>query len=835
MVVILKRYNMLLKEDYRHRICLLINFVSIVCVLIFPNSIPRLLESIFDLITSFLFYIFEIFGTILNPIYPTVIELQSFRIAEEIWKPIRLIPSNFDEFINPLLNFFSILFSIENLVEYWTFLSNFILFLSRFSLICLPLIPVIIVAVNNIKNKRCNDRNKKSVPLKTFQHIENKYIYPAVAWIKEFVTFVTYHNYHKIWLFIWLLHFNVFSIALSLLAFYFYFITSWDVFNIYVQLLKLQIDLTPILRFMPGIVWIIAVAIIYNRVCRSMAFARLYYAERCNRAVLRERGVSTVLFGPMGIGKTQVATSMALSAEIELFDQAFETMLDKALMFPNFPWQRFRDALKRRIERREVVDLDSCRIWIKKCSAFFDYIENTYTLEEWNNRRRTFKFLKHDYTFGYDFQHYKTTYNDELKIIKLFDALEDYACAYLMFTIRTTMLFANYSIRVDSILKDLGNMPYRDNDFFNRSPEYQEAYSRHAHIIDMDMLRLGKKMIDDNPKARRLSYGVYVITEIDKERKNMNELKETKIKTEEVNQKNDLFNACLMMSRHAAVVDNKVYIRFIMDLQRPEAWGAGGRELGEVIYISDKDELAPTLPFFSSYWFTQGVFQWFKGKWMDYKIQYDINRSDKTLFVYLLDNIVSKINNHYDKVNGLFGMQTLDLEIQSGTLEGAPKKEKWRLLTKKDRSKRYRTDCLESVFQSYTPNTMHIDDFIMYANELGTPEENAQQHSYFQNDIMKIKGEKEIDILNKGDKQCDDDFVIDANNFSSIQLSLSCKNNPFVLHERVSAGKSTYFFFNDNVLKFYYWTPENKTHNKIYEARGLQQHYEQYIKTQKKE
>ena len=85
-------------------------------------------------------------------------------------------------------------------------------------------------------------------------------------------------------------------------------------------------------------------------------------------------------------------------------------------------------------------------------------------------------------------------------------------------------------------------------------------------------------------------------------------------------------------------------------------------------------------------------------------------------------------------------MQTLELEIQSGTLEGAPKKEKWRLLTKKDRSKRYRTDCLESVFQSYTPNTMHIDDFIMYASELGTPEENAQQHSYFQNDIKKMKG-----------------------------------------------------------------------------------------------
>ena len=97
------------------------------------------------------------------------------------------------------------------------------------------------------------------------------------------------------------------------------------------------------------------------------------------------------------------------------------------------------------------------------------------------------------------------------------------------------------------------------------------------------------------------------------------------------------------------------------------------------------------------------------------------------------------MNNHYDKIHGLFGTQTLTVEIQSGRMDGEVKTDKWRLIMKKDRSRRYRTACLEAVFDSYEPNTMHIDDFITYAKEVGTQEENALQNSYFQMDIAKMK------------------------------------------------------------------------------------------------
>ena len=729
-----------LKKDYRHIICFAITLISVGFGFLFPNALPRLAETFRDLGTSVAYYFFEIFAPESNPINATVLKMPEWTWANDIWEPLRLFPWTWEEFKVLWGKYWEVFFSGQNFFAYWEAVGDFLYYFSRFSLLIVPVILLIIVSLNGYKRTYCTDRHKRSPQLQRFEQIQFKVIYPIIAWCKDFVLFCKEHAvYYQIWLGLWMLHFNIISLIVAFLAFYLYFAVSFDVVGIYTQILKLLDDLAPMVRFIPGIIWLAIGAWVYNHICRSMAFQRLYYAERCNRAVLSQRGVLMIIYGEMGLGKTNLVKSMALSAEIEQFDMAFEIMIEKAMMFPNFPWQIFRDNLKKRIKDGTLVDSSSCRKYIRKCRRIFDYVTEHYAPVEWEIARKTRKLFKDDYTFGYDYEHYAVTYNDELKVTHLFEALEDYACAYLKFTVKTTLLFANFSIRVDTIIKDLGNMPYRDTDFFNRDPRFQEAYSHHAHIIDFDMLRLGKKFVANNPKAARAPSGVYVVSEVDKERKNQLQLKETKINTDEANQKNDLFEACLMVIRHADVISNRTFARVICDLQRPEAWSAGGRELGEIIYISEKSELEPTLPIISPYWLCYGVFAVIRSKWNDFKSELDTNRSDSTLFVHLVKNIISKINNHYDKVNGLFGMQTFTLEIQSGRMDGEVKKDKWRILSKKDYSRRYKTACLEAVFESYEPNTMHVDDFIMYAGEVGTNEENQLQNSYFQNDIKKMR------------------------------------------------------------------------------------------------
>jgi len=362
-----------------------------------------------------------------------------------------------------------------------------------------------------------------------------------------------------------------------------------------------------------------------------------------------------------------------------------------------------------------------------------DPIQGKRWVRRWRKKKRR------DYTFGYDYEHFALTYNDELKISKLYSAIEDYACAYLIYTIETSLIISNYSVRVDAIKEDLGNFPLWDADFFKRDPRLMDAYSRHSHIIDFDMLRLGKRMIEENPNRNAFGYGVYLVSEIDKERKNMLELKETKLTAEECNQRNDLFNACLKMSRHACVIANRVFLKIVCDLQRPEDWGAGGREVGEVVYIADRGEKAPLLPFYSPFWICEWLYNFVKSKWDGFYSKYIYVRSDNTMLVQLCKGAISRLDNHYRKVNNLFGCQTLHLEVESGRMNGEPKQCKYYRLPKKDFAKRYSTNCLSAIFEGDSVNTVSIADFCEYAGIMATTEELAMQHSFFQEDLAKAK------------------------------------------------------------------------------------------------
>ena len=724
------------RRDYRHLICSAVTFVSLAFGFLFPNALPRLLESFRDIGTSLLFYFFQILNPENNPIPPTVTQLPSWQLAPDLWRPVTLLPASVEEFLEFWDAYLSLVFNEWNFKFYLMSVSDFLYYGSRVLLILMPFVVLLMLLISMGQDKTCTERGKKSPALVRFQKFLFRWIYPIVYWCKDFIEFLKENKtYYQSWLALWALYFNLYSIVLSFVAYYLYFISSWDILSLYTQLLKLQKDLTPVIRFLPGFAWLFLFLELYNRSSIDTAFQALEAAEQANRAVLNKGSIITSVYGEPGIGKTTMITSMALTGQVKLFDDAFSIMINRAMQFPNFPWQVFRDYVKYLIDKRLVCDIDQMKKWFKSRRWVYDSIVNTV---QWKRFLRKHPELNR-YTFTYDFIHYRSTFSDELKVVHLYDALESYAAAYMIFSVQTNLLFSNYSIRTDSLLKDIGNLLLRDNDFFNRDPELQEVYSQHSHIIDFDMIRLGRKIVEGNKKANGAPVGVYVITEIDKEFKNMNLLKETKINANETNQKNDLHDAALMMIRHGAVIDNKPFIILLADLQRPEAWGAGGRELGNVMFLPEKTQMVPVLPFFSFYWLTEGIFSLIKKKWDSFDADYQYRRSDETLPIYLTRNLIAALHNHYEKLRNLFGMQIVSIEIQSGRMDGEIRKDKFRWLAKKDWSNRNRTDCLNSVWEKPTPNTMYIDDFITYTATLATQEECAQQNSYFQNDIHKIK------------------------------------------------------------------------------------------------
>ena len=173
------------------------------------------------------------------------------------------------------------------------------------------------------------------------------------------------------------------------------------------------------------------------------------------------------------------------------------------MKFPFFPWIKFEKELQKCMEYGRVYNLASIRTWVARKRERYEKHGNA----RWQ-------------LYGYDIGRYGLYYNSALKREYLFDVLQTYAKLYFIYVIQSSLLVSNYSIREEDVLYDSGNFPMRSYGFFAPATKY----TRFAHILDFDVLRLGKKVIANNPNAGSFEFGVVVITEIGKERANMLEL-----------------------------------------------------------------------------------------------------------------------------------------------------------------------------------------------------------------------------------------------------------------------------------------------------------------------
>ena len=727
--------------DYRHYIAAAITLGFLACGLIFYNALPRIGEAFRDLGTSVAYYVMELITPDHNPITATVNRLPEWEFAPSRFEPLRFFPWTWEEFKVLWGRFIDMLFSSENLRAYWWRVTDVLYYLSKGLLVLMPFVLVLWMWSRRYTSEQNNDNDRDSRPLALWRRFTFRIVYPIRDWLRGFVAFLIANaGYWKVWAFLWVLYFNVAVIVVEFIAFYLYLISSFDFAAIYPQLVKLLYDLAPAVRFLPGVVWAALGLWLFDYFCKNAAYDRLYAKEAKNTAFVEDRGVVTIVYGPMGVGKTSLLTSLSLTAEVQLRNDAFEILIERDMMFPAFPWCQLRSEIKRQIERGYIVDTDSCKRFARRWESDYRYITEDPARVRWLARaHRKGKFRWRDFVFHYDTEHYPMTYDGELGTVTLFDAIEEYTCAYYIFTVQTSLIISNYSIRTDQIIEDLGNMPLWDSDFFKRDSRLLDTFSRYAHIIDFDMLRLGKRMLANNPNRNAFGFGVYVVSEIDKERKNALELRETKKNTEECNQMNDLFNACLKMSRHACVIANRVFLKIFCDLQRPEDWGAGGREVGEIVYIAEKGDMCPTLPFLSTYWWTSAIYARLRDRFDRFYTQYIHVRSDNTLFVHLTKSIMARLGKHYKDIEDLFGAQTLHLECESGRMDGEAKTAKFYRMPKKDYSRRYSTNCLSAIFEGDVPNRVSINDFVTYAGVMATAEELALQNSHFQRDLEKRK------------------------------------------------------------------------------------------------
>lgn len=682
---------------------------ALLAVFVFSDSYLRFGEAVKDFGLSVGYYFCTLFG-IEHNIVPSVTEYSSVMD----WSI--LLPSDLEGFTSQSKSFFALLIDGENFASYWAKVGDVMLVLLKVVAIILPCLLVLGLVIWRLYKSGNTKHNKDTVPLKVFKSFSRCLYQPLKRAVLSYRDFLTEHR--AVWIFwavMWAFHLNAASIVTGFLAYYFYFVLSFDVANLYVQVCKLLIDLQVIFGFFPW--WIIALVcwLLFDRWRKNIAQNRLRHFEARNCGFINELPIVSMACGSMGKKKTTLITDMVLSQEVMFRQKALEILQQNDMKFPYFPWIAFEDELRRCMEHGTVYNLASVKAWVALKRSRFIRHRNAQTQ-----------------LYGYDYARYGTTFDDSLKISRLFEVLETYAQAYFIYVLESSLIVANYSVRTDNLMADNGNFPMWLTDFF---PKRRRPQSRHAHILDFDVLRLGRKVLENNPKAGSFEFGVVGITEIGKERGNNLELREIKKGADDTNQKNDLFNSWLKMCRHSATVDNFPFIKVFTDEQRPESWGADARDLADIINIASCGDMRLALPFYT---IEEMLSEWAFNRFLSLYYDFRFRRGDNTLLVHILKSVVAWLWRRNLRIYNRFGYSVLKIEKERGTMDGKTENKKYYLMSAKIYAQRFSTDCFSDYFNDMARRSyMGLADYLEYATEKASVEELRMQNSYFINSLYR--------------------------------------------------------------------------------------------------
>ncbi len=675
----------------------------------FSTSYIRFAETLGDLWNSIKFYFLEIFS-VQHTTPPTV---ENF---SEVMEWNILLPETWEGFKVRASAYFALLFDKSNLAAYGSMIAEKSEIIAKAAAVALPCILLLIIAIKKIYGMENTDHNKDTVPLRVFKWVSNKTYQPLKRLIKGYVGFLKENTYILIlWTICWALHLNLASILTGFFAYYFYFAVSFRFETMYVQFCKLFIDLQVVLTVFPWWCLSMFAYYIFHRFRQGIAQAALRHFEARNCGFINELPIVSMTVGSMGKKKTTIITDMALSQEVMFRQKALKLLQNNDMRFPYFPWISFEMDLRNCMEYGTVYNLATVKSWVQKKKARFE--------KNADKRSRL---------YGYDYERYGFTYDDGLRVWQLYDILETYAQLYFIYVIESSLIVANYSIREDNHFIDAGNFPMWVADFF---PERTATGGRHAHILDFDVLRLGKKVIENNPNAGSFEFGTVVISEVGKERGNILDHKEMKKNNDETNQKNDLFNSWLKMCRHSATVDNFPFIKVFTDEQRPESWGADARDLCDIVHIVSAGKQKMAMPFYTiEEMLTEWAFNGFLSLYYDFRFR----RGDNTLLVHILKTVTAWLYKRNAKIYNRFGYSVSGIEKERGTQDGKIEKKKYYVMSKKIYARRFSTDCFSDYFNDMARKTnVGLNDYMEYATEKATVEELKMQNSYFINALYK--------------------------------------------------------------------------------------------------
>ncbi|MBQ7788415.1 MAG: hypothetical protein IJ398_02035 [Clostridia bacterium] len=626
---------------------------------------------------------------------------------------IDILPFDTNEVIFKLQHLGNAIFNLANFKVYFIYS----LLISTIAILYIVLIILFIQIAKTIFSiLLTSPSDEPGTPTSALQFFID-YIEKPLLWffgkVKRFLV-----RFKKTWYYIlpfvaiWLFNLNVISIFFEFFAWYFGFPLLPTLEGMLGPIATLILDLILMFNGAPFIFWLVLGLYIFDKIRKAIAYDRLDHMLKKDMGYINKLSLAVMLTGTMGVSKTMTITVMMLINSIMMRDNAYNTMFKYQMAFPKFPFLRLEKSILENIDKGKIKNLYGVRRHIRR--LFKEY-------------KRT---GSNEAIFGYDSRMYfDNSYNN----VTLEKGLTEYAQAYYVYAVHSSLLVTAYGVREDLVQKTIGNFPLWDKEIFKRKSDTFKKDSLYSHILDFNILRIGVKVEDPYAYLRTYEFGILGVAEYGKERGNQFKTKGMKADSKEANQLNDLLSYTLKLLRHPSTIDYEPYSRIYVDEQRCMSLNADERELFDIISVKEKSDIKLSMPgFFLAELINSTLIKWFRKFWGD--VRY--NGQEFSLPAYLLLRVFSLFSNYYLRIYDTFGYFVSKIQKQAGTLDGSVDTHDFYMPLKIAFSDRYSTDCYKPFFDETIKNTKYgLFDFPTYKDIVATSHELKLQNSFFVNEL----------------------------------------------------------------------------------------------------
>lgn len=618
---------------------------------------------------------------------------------------------------------------------YSRFFVNLLILLTKAMTITMIVVPLFILikkAVVFLYMKTNNKHGKDTLPLKAFKGFSRFSITPTSKYIKDYVQYLKSSRLSRLlFIVIWVLNLNLLSILLPLIPFYFYFCFSFDFTALY-DIFKYTLIHTKYIAMLSPVVLVPITILLVDKWRQKIGIIRLQSFEEYNQTKLDGSDMETCKTGVQGSGKTKNVTNDALSWSVKFTTEAENRKRICRDMFSNFPWLLFELSIEQDILNEKIFNLVTCKDKVIE-------IECAYNNGE------------HD-LFGYNADLYGMNYYNGIAVEKLFNVLINYAKLHLIYVCQSSFIISNYAIREDKVPMTEGNTIRWNCDFFDFDKDFEKV-SYYSKILNFDLLRMGKKIID-NKESNSLEFGILCIAEADKEQKNAPSTLKDSTDSAYANPKNDGITMTEKLGRHmGAEIMGFCFYKELKDSQRVMSVGADARELCTIEHMLRPSKEKNTLPFF----FIEKSIMWLANKlFVNFDDEIRYRRGDNTLIHYFLKYIHKKAFDIYYRRKNRFGYKVGTREVEEGTLDSERRTVKMYECNAKLFSDRYKTDSHLDFFENRVRESESgILKFNSYSGTKMKESEQEQQNSYCYLDMKTPNWKEELTAKANAEKEAE--------------------------------------------------------------------------------